>query len=472
MIVDSDPLASATRRRPETIAILDRRNDCEHTYATLNRLADRIAMGLVRRDVGQGDRVVLLGEHGADTVAMVHGIWRAGATVVPIDPSLASDRREDRIGRINPQLVATTGLSVATANYVAVDELTADSPVSNRHRQHPDEEACIIFTSGTTGTARAVRLTVGNVQASASSSASRLGIEPTDRWFVPLAPYHMGGFAPIVRCALAGIGLVIAPFDQTTLTSLVQETAVSVASVVPTMVRRDIEATGALSNLRVVLVGGDRTPPALVTSALAADVPLYVSYGMTEAASQIATAPPTRLETDPHTVGRPLRFTSITIDEDSSPDRDGEIVVTGPTISPGYLDQTEIDRFPASQSLRTGDTGRIEDGWVYVTGRIDDRIISGGVTVDPTHVADVIRDQSGIRDAAVVGIADTEWGQQVCALIEGGEMEANALDTVLEDRLSAAERPRRIEWTDQLPRTPSGTVDRTTVRARFDEQSD
>ena len=471
-MVDSDPLASAAQRRPETFAILDRRNEIRYTYATLDRLADRIASGLKRRDVGRGDRVVLLGEHGADTVAMIHGIWRAGASVVPIDPSLASDRRDARIARINPQLVATMQHSGETANYVAVDQLTADTPVSDRHQQHPAQETCIIFTSGTTGTARAVRLSVRNLQASAAASASRLGVEPTDRWFVPLAPYHMGGFAPIVRCALAGIGLVIAPFDHTTLSSLVRETAVSVASVVPTMVRRDIEATGALSDLRVVLVGGDRTPPALVTSALAADVPLYVSYGMTEAASQIATAPPTRLEADARTVGRPLRFTSISIDDDSTPDHDGEIIVTGPTISPGYHESEETDRFPGPNTLRTGDTGRVENGWVYVTGRIDDRIISGGVTVDPMRVADVIREQPGIQDAAVVGIPDPEWGQQVCALIEGCEMKTNALRTVLEDRLSAAERPRTIEWTDELPRTPSGTVNRKAVRARIKDQSD
>ena len=469
MIVHPDPLSLAARRRPDGLGIIDTHTGARLTYRSLHDRVERLAGGLIDEGVSPGERVVFLGEHGVRAVTLIHAVWRCGATVVPIDPSLPSERQRHRLERIDPTLTVGERSVDAPGAFTALENLANDPPQRELPNRDPSSPACILFTSGTSGDPRAVTLTMDNLQSSAVASASRLGIEPTDRWMVPLAPYHMGGVAPIMRTALAATTLVTASFNGDEIRQLIERLEITMASVVPTMLRRDLESSAAFSNLRVLLVGGDRTPPALVRQALAADVPIYVSYGMTETASQVATAPPARLECDPETVGRPLRFLTVTTRDYSDTDEIGEIVVSGPTVSPGYLDEEDDERFPGSGTLRTGDAGYLDGEWLYIVGRIDDRIVSGGVTVDPVRIADTIRSHSAISDVCIVGVQDAEWGERVCALVEGTAIPAEEIEAYLRERLTDAERPKDLEWTRELPRTPSGTIDREAVRMRFIE---
>lgn len=471
VIVDADPLASAARRRADTPAVIDTRSDRRVRYGELDRAVDQLAAGLADCGVGRGDRIAIVGSHGADMVSMVHAVWRRGACIAPIDPTLPDERLRQRIRRLEATVTVTTDPSGTAVADKSVDELRTRgsrpvSPIGLR----PEDDACVIFTTGTTGEPRAVRLTGRNLQASAAASGSRLGIDPTDRWLVPLAPHHIGGFGPIVRTALAGTTLVIADFDPQALPTVIDAEGVTQASAVPTMLRRDLDGPCAFASLRVLLVGGDRTPPDLAQRALRQGIPLYTSYGMTEASSQIATAPPRVLRDDPRTVGRPVRFTQVEIADVPKDQAMGEVVVHGPTVSPGYLGPNHRDRFPGTGTLHTGDAGRLEDGQLYVGGRIDERIVSGGVTVDPVRVENVLREHPAVRDVTVIGVPDPEWGERVCALVAGNGGEAD-LRGRFADRLTAAERPREIIWTSELPRTVSGTVDREAARSHFGDMS-
>jgi O-succinylbenzoic acid--CoA ligase len=158
-------------------------------------------------------------------------------------------------------------------------------------------------------------------------------------------------------------------------------------------------------------------------------------------------------------------------DDLGAPGETGELVVSGPTVTPGYLDEQRTNEAFGEYGLYTGDLGyRDEDGRLWVVGRVDDRIVSGGENVDPETVASAIREHPGAADATVVGLPDEEWGEVVAALVVG-DIDADAVRAHCRERLADFEVPKHIVVTDTLPRTPSGTVDREAVRDRLREDA-
>ena len=462
-MIDVDPLAPTAETRPCQLALLEPRDGVELTYAALDRRVDAIAAGLERSGVDEGDRIVLTTGLSGSTPALVLAVWRVGGVVVPMDPGLDADRFVERIDRIDPTLIV--GQPPAYPDHLPVvrsDEPDGGPAGARSSGRTPDDVAAILFTSGTTGAAKPVALTARNLQTSAIASALRLGLSPVDRWLCVLHPHHMGGFAPIVRSVVYGTSLVVLPFEPPAIADAITSGDSTVISVVPTMLRRLLEKDVPLEDCRAVLVGGDVTPPGLVERSLDRGVPIYVSYGMTEAASQIATATPAELRSDPRTVGRPLKWTRVSIQGDPS----GQLEVAGPTVAAGYIRCGNVDSFDGS--FETGDRGIVaENGQVTVMGRADDRIVSGGVTVDPRTVEGAIRDLERVDDVAVIGIEDPKWGEVVGALIAPADGHVDPAEHL--PSLRPAERPRRIAYVDDLPRTPSGTVDRRAVRRVLEE---
>jgi O-succinylbenzoic acid--CoA ligase len=171
---------------------------------------------------------------------------------------------------------------------------------------------------------------------------------------------------------------------------------------------------------------------------------MHATYGLTEATSQVATAAPDELRERPGTSGRVLPGVVATID-------DGEIVVSGPTVAGGRC--------------ATGDVGRIDaNGFLFVEGRRDDRITTGGAKVDPARVEAAIRALDGVSDAAVVGVPDHEWGQRVVAAVVADTSEA-ALRAACRTVLAAHEVPRQFLFVEALPRTDNGKLQRAKLRS-------
>ena len=182
--------------------------------------------------------------------------------------------------------------------------------------------------------------------------------------------------------------------------------------------------------------------------------PIALTYGLTEACSQVATAPPDLVAEKPGTVGPPIDGLELRIRES------GEICVRGGTVSPGAADEEGW--------LATGDLGRLDgDGHLWILGRISDRIVTGGATVDPRSVEVVLEGLPGVFRAAVVGLPGDVWGETVAALIvpdPGTEADPGALIAQARNRLSTAELPRRVEFADTLPLNANGKIDRDAVR--------
>ncbi|MGZ5337925.1 MAG: AMP-binding enzyme, partial [Solirubrobacterales bacterium] len=198
---------------------------------------------------------------------------------------------------------------------------------------------------------------------------------------------------------------------------------------------------------RALLLGGGPIPPELLTEAIGRGAAVVQTYGLTEAASQVATLAPEDAKRKLGAAGRPLLTTHVRIEG-------GVILVQGPTVSSGCLD--------ADGWLHTGDLGRIdEDGFLYVTGRSSELIVSGGENVMPAEVEGVLLAHPAVADAAVFGRPDPEWQEAVCALVVLGA-DADAGEKELREHCAASlapfKVPKRVEFTPSLPRTPSGKL--------------
>jgi len=540
--------------------------------ATLVPLSARLTAGELEARVRRADCEVLVVGAGIERLASAID----GAPIVPIE-ELAGEASGETDGKADGGEFGETGEfdgASGTGEMDGTDEERATG-VGRAGRAGAmgralDDPLAIVFTSGTTGRPKGVVLTAGNVLASAGASAARLGVLPDDRWLLALSPGSMGGLAPIYRSVLAGTALVLQEeFDpQGTLRALSAHECTGV-SLVPTMLDRmlaELEAgdegrdrdnggnrdggedrddrgdrnEGFPPGVRSVLLGGAPASQALIERCRSYGVPVCPTYGMTETASQVATARPAEAFANPGTVGRPLVGVEAVAVENGDvlgADERGELVVSGPIVTPGYYGRTgdgdgETDRKGGDgregregrdggegtagserfteHGFHTGDLGYVDQaGRVFVTGRLDDRIVTGGQTVDPEEVRSVLRAHPAVRDAAVLGLDDEQWGERVGALVvtggvgggdaetganasggkhttEGGNragrvngandhtddggnaaVSAAALEAFCRERLARYKLPRTIAFAEALPRTNSGTVDRVAVARRL-----
>ncbi len=437
---------------PDEVALVRAEDGGAWTYTDLDRLVTETAGRLGAHGIEAGDKLGVVTPPYVGTVGLIHAAMRIGATFVPLGEGLTERELAERIDGVDLSAVVCAESTESKAlgavsrtdsvPVFSVDE-PADETVTAVHDIGPepvdpatwafDDTLCVLFTSGTTGDPKPVPLTAGNVYSSAVASAFRLGVEPDDRWLVSLALHHMGGLAPVYRSALYGTTLVLREgFDPGGTADDIDAYEVTGVSLVPTMLQQMLDRRGTLSDsLRAVLLGGAPAPDELLERCRDYSIPVFPTYGMTESASQIATATPRQTRGRLDTVGRPLFGTDVTVvDEDGDPvepGATGEIVVDGPTVTRGYID-TDADGDALDRSsfgeygLHTGDVGRLdENGFLYVLNRLDDRIISGGENVEPGEVVDVFCEFPAVEDVAVVGLDDEVWGERVSALVAVGD---------------------------------------------------
>jgi len=273
--------------------------------------------------------------------------------------------------------------------------------------------------------------------------------------------------AILLRSVIYGIPVVLHPsFDAAAVSEAIDGCGVTIVSLVPTALARLLDERGGRAwppHLRCLLVGGGPTPEGLVDECLRRGWPIAVTYGLTEAASQICTLRPEEVPSKRGSSGKPLFFTEVRIDGPSG--GPGEILVRGPSVSPGYVNQPP----PMDGGwLRTGDIGYMDaEGYLYVLDRRDDLIISGGENIYPAEVEEVLCSHAAVADAAVVGLPDREWGQRVVASVvlrRGSSVGAGELQLFCRQRLAGYKIPREVRFVDSLPRTASGKLLRRQVR--------
>lgn len=414
------------------------------TYAELESEATVAARRLAARGVRRDAPVAITLDPGLAYVVTVHALMKLGAVAHPINTRLSSAEVDAEIERIHPVVTVGTDPDLG--------QTQADMPLLGEH----DLEAihCRLLTSGTSGSPRSVGLTYGNHLFSAVGSAFNIGVEPTDRWLCCLPLFHVGGLSIVMRSVIQGTAAVIHDgFDVDRIAASLEGDGVTMLSLVTTQLTRLLEAGVDLLPLRAILVGGGPVPDDVLSEAIARGATVVQTYGLTEACSQVTTLEPSQAERKIGSAGRPLLTTHLRI-------KDGEILVQGPTVAPGCADEDGW--------LHTGDIGRIDDeGFLYVTDRLGDMIVTGGENVLPAEVEAVLLRHPSVADAAAVGRADSEWQEAVTAVVvlrNGEDVSADEIRSHCAAALAGFKVPKRVEFVAELPRTASGKLLRRQLR--------
>lgn len=309
----------------------------------------------------------------------------------------------------------------------------------------PESADLVVFTSGSSGPPKGVRLTIRNLEAAARASSEHLGHDADDNWLLAMPMHHVGGLSIVIRQLYSGGSVtLLSDFDPAKFARAMRE--VTMVSVVPTMLRR-IVGYGPFDGLRAVLVGGGPIPDGLLADAARAGLPVLPTYGMTETFGQVATlSPDAPLERRAH----PLPGIDIRIEDD------GRIAVRGDQVSPGYAG--EPDR--RDPWFVTSDVGELDDeGALRVIGRADTVIVTGGENVSPENVEAILRDNSRLHDVAIVGVPDDEWGSRVvCVYV--GDISHDDLREWSRGRLPGHMVPKEWRRVDEIPKTSIGKPDR------------
>lgn len=345
-------------------------------------------------------------------------------------------------------------------------------------RRHVREISVIVFTSGSTGSPKAVVLEEASLVAAALASEKRLEWKEHDRWLLSMSPAHVGGLSILLRCLLAQKCVVLsdsAHFSAEVLAEVCQRHRVTILSLVPTMLRRCLmsQQPAPPPGVRLVLLGGASASPSLVEQSWRLGWPVLPTYGMSEVCAQIATLDPTLVPSPGSVLEGSARAVGCGLPLDGYQVRsvDGCLQVRSPSLCSGYWVATgeggRLDPVQDSEGFfSTGDLGFVDDlGRVHVEGRRSDRIVSGGENVSPAEVEQWLESVAGIASACVFGEEDDEWGERVvAAVVLKPELDpARLLTTVeeqLRERLAGFKRPRRYYIVTQLQMTSIGKLDR------------
>jgi o-succinylbenzoate---CoA ligase len=470
MVVDTW-LERAATSAPSAIAVQTPVEAC--SYAELSERARVGAGELAARGATPGQRVAIALPAGLDFVCALHACLLLGAVAVPVDLRLGERERAAIVD--GAAVVVDEPLRAAGARGVGG---WGSNPTHDL-----DAVAAVIHTSGTTSATKPVELTYGNFLWSALGSAVALGLDPHERWLCNLPLSHVGGLSILLRSAVYATTAVVHERFDTELTlqavmgrsgggvhlfepptnraraRVPSATPVTLVSLVATTLTRLLDAgLERPPALRCALTGGGPVPAALLERARAAGVPVSLTYGMTEACSQVTTLPLAAIECDsaaPVTAGPPLFCTRVRTAAD------GELEVSGPTLARGVAGEDGW--------LRTGDVGRLNDeGSLLVTGRKADTIVSGGENVAPTEVEAVLEEHPAVLEAVAIGRVDERWGEAVTALVvvrNGAKLHGEELRVHCAARLAPYKVPKEVALVEgPLPRTRSGKLLRRELR--------
>lgn len=395
-----------------------------------------VAAGEVLAGLPPGARVALGGLNHPATAQLLAAALRRGLTVIPFNRRLSlpelrrlhlrahADRTLAHAGHPLAEAVASETLPEAWAGPAASGML---------------DGALVLFTSGTTGEPRAVRLGAAAIRAALAAHVAALALNRADTWSLPLPLDHVGGIMGTLRALVCGCAVTLEAAPGPDATG---------ASLVPTMLARLVAAgTPPPPHLRTALTGGGPLDPPLAEAARRLGWPVRETYGLTEMGSMVTLD------------GIPVPGARLRLD-------DGRILVGGAMRCDGYESDDGLQ--PAAEWHVTGDLGELVDGRLRVTGRQAELIVSGGENVAAPEVEAALMAHPLVAEACVVGLPDAAWGECVAAaVVRRGAIDGEGLDAWLQPRLAGYKRPRRWRFVDALPRTALGKLQRHLVRGLF-----
>jgi long-chain acyl-CoA synthetase len=474
----------ATSSNPDRTAVVS--GEIRLTTQELNDLADGGA-GVIAESGAQ--HVAYVGLGGAMLPVLIFAAARAGLAFTPINYRLSAEGIQTLIERLPEPLVIVDGryrdmLGDSSKRVMVSDDFLTAARTTEPAAEFADPEsvAIVLFTSGTTSQPKAVELSHNNLTSYVTGTVEFDSAGDQDAALICVPPYHIAGVGAALSNLYAGRKMVYLPnFDANEWVRLINAEHVTTATLVPTMLDRVVtvlEAGGhELTSLRNLAYGGSKVGLPLVRRALELlpAVGFVNAYGLTETSSTIAVLTP-----DDHraaqsaadvtvvkrlgSVGRPVPGIELEIRDDQgkvlAAGETGELFVRGEQVSGRYTGIGSV--LDENGWFPTKDIAMLDDeGFLFIGGRSDDTIIRGGENIAPAELEEVLVEHPAVRDVAVVGVEDAQWGQAIVAVVvprPGAEPDAEELREHVRKSLRGSRTPDRVVFRDELPTTPTGKV--------------
>jgi len=388
------------------------------------------------------DRIAVCDDNSVEYVILLLALWQIKAVAAPISPRWPDKTIASYAAKINARNLFRCADIKRAICFDARQQMEAE-----KYKElELGQEMTIIATSGSSGEAKAAVHTWGNHFYSAQGSNAIIPLTNSDRWLLSLPLYHVSGIAITARCLLSGAGLVIASNEDLIVAiERGKATHVSLVSVQLQKLLADEKNHTLLRSLKCILLGGSSIPRTLIEDSLKLGLNIYLSYGLTEMSSQVATGKAVEIN---QACVKALPYRQISISSE------GEILVKGETLFKGYVTGAKLHLPLSSFWFSTGDMGQLDsDGCLTVTGRRDSMFISGGENIHPEEIEKALLSIKGIEQAIVVPKEDKEFGQRPIAFIKyiGEPLEENHLIRCLQGDLPRFKIPIAfLPWPQNL----------------------
>lgn len=487
-------VADAYAEKPAVITI-----DEELTYNELYDLVDRYAAALTALDIGVDDRFALLMENSTRMLALILAGWQRGATVVPINVRLSNDTiqfliEDADLGTVivdesmEIAEVASGVEAVSSSSRTGTIEAhlpdTADPGVTPRL---DDELALMLHTAGTTGRPKWVKHTNHTLSGSIGVAVGRkLGPRDTCLHYFPF--YHSGGIdMTLSRLSCGGTVVVGSGWDPGEALDLIEREQVIGLDLVPQMgyelVHHDDIEEYDLSSLEYIFVGADTVSEELASAFRDLGAQPIQAYGLTETMAVIAITEFGDTDCPLDSTGKIIqdiargKVVKPGTNEPIATGEIGEIMLTGDKLTPGYHNRPEREAKVFEDGwIHTEDLGMFdEDGYLHITGRLDNMLVVGGENVYPTDVEETLKDHPAVSQVVVVGISDDRKGDLPVASVvleNDADIDEETLKQWFLDRDTAFKHPRHIRFVEKLPTTAVGKLDRTSIKDSVEQEVD
>lgn len=479
------------------------------TYGELRDRSRRVANALVGLGIEELDRVAILSSNQLEFIELEVGIAAARAIMVPLNWRLRAGELANLLRRCAaraifveerflgtilelrrsgelPDLRTVITLD-GTSGDISYDELRASAggerPTRSGRLTDPHE---IIFTSGTTGNPKGVVWTNGTLLWNALQQVTDFQLGPQHSTYAIIDLYYIGGRHDFTWPILHQGGTVhvkrSSGFDAEEVVRHIARERISHVLWVPTMLyeilRLPTLGEHDLSCLKMIMCGGQPVSVATTERAQQAfpQTDFIQVYGLTEGGGSVTFVRPQDARAKPGSAGKPSQHVEIRLLDPSGLEvptgAEGEIVVRAPSVTAGYWDDPELTaRLIVDGWLHTGDMGRFDDdGFLFISGRKGDMIISGGMNIFPSEIEDVLREHPDVADAAAIGLPHEKWGETVCVVVEptpGAIVDEDDVIAFCTERLAGYKKPTQVRVVDALPRTAGGKAKKFLLRERF-----
>jgi acyl-CoA synthetase (AMP-forming)/AMP-acid ligase II len=470
------------------------------SFRQLRERADSLATGLAGLGLSKGDRICILAQNDAAYVDLYGACARQGLVAYPINWRLTAPEVERVLERAAPRMLVADASTLPVVGdwprtrravahwyqlgeapapgFTALSALYRDGPLPPVEDVSGDDPFAVISTAAVDVIPRGAVLTHANVMTASLVVAASLGFTAADRYLLALPLFHITALGNLVAHLHAGGACVlVARYDAEEAVRLIDAHRITHVSDFPPVLSNLLDAADKLGSKLASLkhVSGLDAPPTIQRLHDQTPAQFWTGFGQSETSGFVTIQ---RVRDKPGAAGKPIAVCRVRLVDDY--DRDvpvgtaGEIVVRGPVVFQGYFGQPDVTAYTLRNGWHhTGDVGRFDDdGWLYYVRRKPEKelIKSGGENVYPAEVESVIVQMDGVSGACVFGVPDVKWGEAVKAVVEVRPADRYTTQQVgdfVVSKIARFKRPSRVAFTEALPRTADGGVDRDAVKARW-----